>query len=99
MPTLNGPEVRHRAAELVPAGYTTTADGERRNAQRHFVWLAERSGIPVGTIQNATRDNNPQGIALGKVYDIAAVIRREGEDLRDTVTAITLQDSSLKAAS
>ncbi len=95
MPTLNGPEVRHRAAELAPPGHATAGDGERRRAHRHFAWLSQRSGIPVGTLQNATRDHNPQGITLVRVYDIANALRRDDEKLRDVVAAITVDDVPL----
>lgn len=73
---LNGTEVRHRAAELAPADPDLTADGARY-AQRHFMWLSEQSGIPVGTLHNATRDHRPQGIVLSRVYDVAAIVRDE----------------------
>lgn len=86
---LNGQEVRHRAAELAPADQS----GETaRNAARHFVWLSQQSGIPVGTIHNATRDTNPQGISLPRVYDLAAPLCRPGEDIREVVAAIALDD-------
>jgi hypothetical protein len=84
---LNGPEVRHRAAEFAPAGDDSPADSARR-AQRHLAWLSDQSGIPVGTLHNATRGHNPQTISLPRVYDLAAVLRRDSEDIRDTVAAI-----------
>jgi hypothetical protein len=90
---LNGHEVRHRAAELAPRdpGDKPAEDTEpARPAARHFLWLSKQSGVPVGTIHNATRDSNPQGISMGKVYDLAAHLARTGEDIRDVVAAIVL---------
>jgi hypothetical protein len=94
MSILNGPEVRGRAAELAAADAGSLPNGDR-GARPHLAWLAERSGIPVGTIQNATRDNSPQVIALNRVVDIARVLRRDGESLRDVVVAITAGDTAL----
>lgn len=83
---LNGHEVRHRAAELAPAAVEPT-DG-KRNASPHFEWLEKMSGIPVGTLHNATRDNSPQGVSLTRVYDLAKCLRRPGEELPAVVSAI-----------
>lgn len=90
---LNGQEVRHRAAEMaVVGGGPASTDLGSRNAREHILWLAEQTGIPVGTIHNATRDHSPQTISLLKVYELAAVLRRDDEDVRDTVEAITAKD-------
>lgn len=87
MAILNGSEVRHRAAELVPADFDAKGAGAR-DAARHLVWLAEQSGLPVGTIHNVTRDHNPQGLSLDRIYQLAAPLRRPDEGIRDAVAAI-----------
>lgn len=90
MAILNGPEVRRRAAELAPRGLSPkpSSDGIREAAP-HFEWLSDRTGIPVGTIHNATRDANPQNISLPRVYDLARHLCRAGEELQVVVAAIT----------
>jgi len=99
MPFLNGHEVRHRAAELSSSGGEDAASADlvgARQAKRHILWLAEQSGIPVGTIHNATRDHSPQVISLPKVYELASTLRRDDEDVRDTVAAIVAKDDEPK---
>lgn len=93
MAILNGSEVRRRAAELAPRGlsYTAPSDGIREAAP-HFEWLSDRTGIPVGTIHNATRDQNPQTISLPRVFDLARHLCRSGEDLQVVVAAITADE-------
>lgn len=94
MALLNGHEVRHRAAELAPSVTDSNVEpSDTRNAARHIAWAAQASGIPVGTLHNATRDHNPQGISLGRVYDLAAALRRPDEtDIRTVVAAIIAKD-------
>lgn len=93
MPILNGHEVRHRAAELYAADDDAATPDSKRGAQPHVLWLAERSGIPVGTIHNATRDHDPQALSLHRVYELATALRRTGEEVRDVFAAITSGNS------
>lgn len=93
MPVLNGHEVRHRAAELAPSAAGPHVEpGRTREGRSHFVWLSQQSGIPVGTLQNATRDHNPQVVSLPRVYQLAASLSRPGEDVRDVVAAIVVRE-------
>lgn len=96
MALLNGHEVRHRAAELAPSVTGSNVEpSETRNAAWHIAWAAQAAGIPVGTLHNATRDHNPQGISLGRVYDLAAALRRPDEtDIRAVVAAIIAKDEN-----
>lgn len=99
MPLLNGHEVRHRAAELAPPIADTNAEsGGVRSGRWYFLWLSVQSGIPLGTIHNATRDHNPQGISLPRVYALAEHLRRRDEDIRAVVSAICVS-ADLAAAS
>jgi hypothetical protein len=93
MAILNGREVRERAAELAPRGLSHKAPADNpRVAAPHFAWLAERTGIPVGTIHNATRETNPQPVSLTRVFDLATHLSRAGEDVREVAAAITAGD-------
>lgn len=93
MAFLNGHEVRQRAAELAPQDATYKT---KRDAQPHFAWLSKRTGIPVGTIHNATRETNPQTISLQRVYALASHLCRDGEDIRAAADAITAEEEKPK---
>lgn len=69
MPTVNGPEVRHRAAER---GWDLAR-------------LASETGIPHGTLRNATRDREPQELSLPRIYEVSRVLARPGETPRQLV--------------
>jgi hypothetical protein len=97
MAILNGREVRERAAELAPRGLSHKAPGDTpRDAAPELMWLSERTGIPVGTIHNATRGTNPQPVSLTRVFDLAAHLSRAGEDVREVAAAITAGDEQPK---
>lgn len=100
---LDGPEVRRRAARLAPgpsSRRTRTRETQRRPASAHLEWLANRASIPVGTIQNATRSQNPQSVSLPVVYAIAAAVRIDDETIDETFAAIVSAEeaSSTKRA-
>ena len=97
MAILNGREVRERAAELAPRGLSHKPIGDTpRDAAPELMWLSERTGIPVGTIHNATRETNPQPVSLTRVFDLASHLSRAGEDVRDVVAAITAGEDQPK---
>lgn len=92
MSYLNGSEVRQRAAELAADTDTDVEPSAGdRYAGHHFRWLAKRTGIPVGTLHNATRDR-PQGISLSLVFKLAVALRRADEKISDAVAAIVAED-------
>lgn len=70
MPTLQGSKVRTRAAAR---GWD-------------LAQLAAVTGIPHGTLRNATRDRKPQGLSLTRVYGVARALR-DGDDPLDQVVA------------
>lgn len=91
MPFLNGHEVRLRAAEMASAVAGSSVEpGGTRQADHHIRWLAQETGIPVGTLHNATREH-PQVISLSRVLTIAALLKRKDERVRDTVAAIIVE--------
>lgn len=90
MPTLNGPEVRLRAAEMASTVADSNVEPGTRQADDHIRWLSQRTGIPIGTLHNVTRDH-PQGISLSRVFTLAASLRRRGEKISDTVAAIVAE--------
>jgi hypothetical protein len=93
MAFLNGREVRERAAELAPRGLSHRSPSDSlRDAAPHITWLADRTGIPVGTLHNATRETSPQPVSQMRVFDLAAQLARAGEDVRDVAAAITAGD-------
>jgi len=92
MSILNGREVRRRAFELAPVDAGSLVGG-KREASPHMAWLAATAGIAVGTIQNATRPRNPQGISPNKAKGIARALQRDNETLRDVLAAITKSPS------
>lgn len=58
MPKLNGPRVRHRLAEK----------------DWDLAMLSRETGIPEGTLKNATRDRDPQPVNLRRVYRVRAAL-------------------------
>lgn len=68
MPTIQGSKVRARAAAR---GW-----GLAR--------LAAETGIPHGTLRNATRDQHPQELSLPRIYDVARALG-DGQPLDDVV--------------
>jgi lambda repressor-like predicted transcriptional regulator len=58
MPTIHGSKVRTRAAAR---GWG-------------LAQLAAETGIPHGTLRNATRDRHPQELSLPRIYDVARAL-------------------------
>lgn len=92
MPYLNGHEVRRRAAEFASSATETSAEpAGTRYADHHFRWLSQQTGIPVGTLHNATREH-PQVISLSRVFRLASLLRRKDEKISETVAAIVAEE-------
>lgn len=67
MPKFDKHRITHRMAELGVNSET----------------LANRTGIPWGSLRNAIAGTDP--LNLARVYDIGRVLRKDGEELRDVV--------------
>lgn len=76
MPTLHGSKVRTRAAAR---GWG-------------LAQLAAETGIPHGTLRNATRDRDPQELSLPRIYDVARALCSSETHLDQTVSEITAKD-------
>ena len=81
MPMLKTAAVRHRVAEL----------GDGRDA---LVVLAERAGIPHGTLRNAVGGRQP--LSLPRVYALGRALAKRGEDPK-AVAAWIVDDEQIAA--
>lgn len=57
--------------------------------------LAVRTGIPYGTLRNAVAGRDP--MRLDRIYDVARVVLREGEQVRDVVAEILVDNADIDA--
>jgi hypothetical protein len=74
MPLLNGPRVRHLAAER---GWDLPT-------------LARKAALHPRTLANTTRPDSPQPVSLPALYALAGALTHNGQDARDVAASIVL---------
>lgn len=55
--------------------------------------LAEKTGIPWGSLRNAIAGTDP--LRLDRIYDVARVLAKEGEDLKAFVASLVGDDGGV----
>jgi hypothetical protein len=60
---------------------------------RYAKHLAEATGLPFGRVRGAINGRDP--LKLMDIYDIARVLKRDDEDIRDVVAEITADDEDV----